>query len=141
MKSYFTIEELCNSETADRLNIDNNPQPEIILHLNEMIDFLNPIREAWGSAIIVTSGYRCKKLNQAVGGSETSVHQIGYAVDIVPKNGKIDEFGRFIEKFLADNDLKWDQLLFEKSKTSTWIHLGLYNNKHEQRMIVSSINA
>ena len=141
MKSYFTIEELCNSETADRLNIDNSPTDDIILHLNELIDFLNPIRIAWGSAIIVTSGYRCAELNRAVKGSATSVHQIGYAVDIVPKNGKIEEFGRFIEAFLKDNDLKWDQLLFETSKTSMWIHLGLYNNKHEQRMIISSINA
>lgn len=141
MKNYFTIEELCYSNTADALEIDNTPSEEIISHLREMIEFLNPIRKAWGSAILITSGYRCNKLNAVIGGSETSVHQIGYAVDMIPKNGKIEEFWNFIKNFLTDNELKWDQLLLEKSKTSTWVHLGLYNNKHKQRMITSQINA
>jgi hypothetical protein len=41
-----------------------------------------------------------------VGGSKTSVHQIGYAVDMVPKNGKIDEFGKFVENFITENELQ-----------------------------------
>jgi hypothetical protein len=46
MNSYFTIEELCQSETAERLGIDNTPSQEIRVHLQELIDFLNPLREA-----------------------------------------------------------------------------------------------
>jgi hypothetical protein len=46
MKSYFTIEELCQSETAELYNIDNTPSEEIKDNLNILIDFLNPIREA-----------------------------------------------------------------------------------------------
>lgn len=139
MKSYFTIEELCKSDTAKKQNIDNNPSEEVIERLKELIAFLNPIREAWGSAIIVTSGYRCPALNKAVGGSETSVHQIGYGVDLVPKNGKTEEFKLFLEQYVKDNNLKWDQILFEKSKGSIWVHLGLYNNYMQQRMIISHI--
>lgn len=45
MNSYFTIDELCQSDTADRLGIDNSPSEEIKEHLQELIDFLNPIRE------------------------------------------------------------------------------------------------
>lgn len=45
MNSYFTIDELCQSDTADRLGIDNSPSAEIKEHLQELIDFLNPIRE------------------------------------------------------------------------------------------------
>jgi hypothetical protein len=75
---YFTIEELCQSETAERLKINNEPTDEIIQHLELLIDcLLDPIREAWGSAIIVNSGYRCEELNKAVGGSKTSVHKLG----------------------------------------------------------------
>lgn len=133
MKSYFTIEELCQSETADLYNIDNTPSDDIIVHLKMLIDFLNPIREEWGSAIIVTSGYRCPELNKLVGGSKTSVHKIGFAVDIVPKNGDIEKFKDFILDYFQSNNISWDQLLLEYSKTSEWIHIGLYNNYLQQR--------
>jgi hypothetical protein len=44
---YFTIEELCQSETADKLKIDNTPSKEIIEHLTLLIDcLLDPLREA-----------------------------------------------------------------------------------------------
>jgi uncharacterized protein YcbK (DUF882 family) len=104
-----------------------------------LIDFLNPIREAWGSAIIVNSGYRCDELNEKVGGSDTSVHKIGFAVDLWPKNGKIEEFKMFIKDYLQNNNLAWDQLLYEKNKNTQWVHIGLYNNYMQQRMIISHV--
>ena len=45
-KSYFTMEEMIASATAKKLGIDNTPSEEIKKHLQEMIDFLNPLREA-----------------------------------------------------------------------------------------------
>ena len=77
MKNYFTIEELCKSETAEQFNIDNVPDTNITNNLQQLIEFLNPIRDVWGSALIVTSGYRCEKLNQILGGSNTSAHKLG----------------------------------------------------------------
>lgn len=139
MRSYFTIEELCQSETAELYNIDNTPSEEIKDNLSILIDFLNPIRDAWGSAIIVNSGYRCDELNEKVGGSDTSVHKIGFAADLWPKNGKIEEFKIFIKEYLQNNNLMWDQLLYEKSKYSEWVHIGLYNNYMQQRMIISHV--
>lgn len=76
-KSYFTISELCKSDTAKQLRIDNTPSEKIKGNLTKLIEFLNPLREAWGSPIKVTSGYRCPKLNRAVGGSTTSAHLKG----------------------------------------------------------------
>lgn len=133
MKTYFTIEELCQSETAEEFEIDNYPDINTINNLNKLIEFLNPIREAWGSALIVTSGYRCKELNEKLGGSKTSVHKLGWAVDIIPQNGKMEEFKKFLIRYVKDNNLTWDQILVEKSKYSTWIHIGLYNNYMQQR--------
>jgi hypothetical protein len=46
MKSYFTIEELSQSETAIELGIDNYPDNDIQVNLQRLIDFLNPIRQA-----------------------------------------------------------------------------------------------
>jgi hypothetical protein len=65
------------------------------------------------------------------------VHKIGFAADLWPKNGKIEEFKIFIKEYLQNNNLSWDQLLYEKSKYSQWVHIGLYNNYMQQRMIIS----
>lgn len=46
MKSYFTIEELCYSDTAKQQGIDNTPPDNIKEHLKKLIEFLNPLREA-----------------------------------------------------------------------------------------------
>lgn len=139
MKTYFTIEELCQSDTAEMLQIDNYPPNEVLMNLHKLIEFLNPLREAWGSPIIITSGYRCPELNKQLGGSNTSVHKIGWAVDMIPQNGKLEEFKRFIIDYLQNNNLQWDQLLLEKSKYSLWVHLGLYNNCGKQRMQIKQM--
>jgi uncharacterized protein YcbK (DUF882 family) len=73
-KSYFTIEELTRSETADKYNIDNTPSLQIETNLNYLITKLNPIRELYGHPIYVNSGYRCEKLNRKVGGHNKSFH-------------------------------------------------------------------
>lgn len=135
---YFTIEELCQSGTADKLKIDNTPSEEIIEHLTLLIDcLLDPLREAWGSAIIINSGYRCPILNKAVGGSKTSSHMFGWSVDMRPKNKKMDEFKRFVVDFIKTRF--WDQCILEKSGDVEWVHLSLYNNSGKQRKMIFSI--
>lgn len=132
MANYFTVQELCKSDTAVANKIDNTPNATVKSHLNELIKFLNPLREAWGSPILVTSGYRSKKLNRLVGGSPSSVHMIGYAVDLVPKNGKMTDFKKFVRNYLKDK--KFDQCIIERNaRNSEWIHLGLKNNSGMQR--------
>ena len=111
-KTYFTIDEMCRSYTAQMYNIDNTPDETIVEHLYELIDVLNPLREAWGSAIRVTSGYRCEKLNELVGGVKTSMHKKGYAADLYPANGKIKEFKKFVVEYLKNKD--FDQCILER---------------------------
>ena len=133
---YFTIEELTHSDTAIALGIDNTPNSEIKEHLVQLInELLDPLREAWGSGIKVTSGYRCARLNKALkGSSPTSAHLIGYASDLVPMNGSITEFKRFAVKWLKENNIKFDQCICETNgRGSQWVHLGLYNLAMEQR--------
>ena len=136
-KSYFTIAELYASDTAKKYNIDNTPNPIIISHLQQLINFLNPLREAWGSAIKVTSGYRCEKLNKLVGGSKTSSHLIGYGVDLIPANGRMDDFKKFIVDYMKMR--MFDQCIIEKSGKTEWIHIGLYNAKGQQRRMIFNI--
>lgn len=125
MKSYFTIDELTRSTTATINNIDNTPPPHIKENLEKLIEFLNPLREAWGSPIIITSGYRSLELNKILRGSSTSAHVAGWAVDMVPQNGKINEFKQFVRDYLKDKE--FDQYIDEASGNSSWVHLGLYH--------------
>lgn len=135
---YFTIEELCQSEIAEKFKIDNTPSEEIKKNLEILVDcLLDPLRKEWGSPIIVNSGYRCPILNKAVGGSKTSSHMTGWAADLHPKNGKMEEFKKFVVEFLKTRF--WDQCILEKSGNVEWIHLSLYNNLGKQRKMIFSI--
>ena len=131
MKSYFTIKELVVSDTAKKFGIDNTPTPEIKQHLQELITkLLNPIREVWGGPIIVTSGYRCKALNEKVGGVKTSAHLSGYAADLIPGNGQRAKFIKFVQNYLKTAGIPFDQCIDEYGR---WCHVGLKNSWGTQR--------
>ena len=100
---YFTISELTRSDIASTKKIDNTPNKEITKHLTELVEkLLDPLRGDWAEycdvnqlgdpAISVNSGYRCNELNKAVKGSPTSAHTAGYAADLTPDNGQMEEF-------------------------------------------------
>lgn len=131
---HFELSEFLTSSTARQKSIENLPSWDVIEHLNELALFLDDLREEWGSSITVTSGFRNKALNKAVGGVESSVHQIGFAADLVPGNGKFKEFVECVKKWLVGKN--FDQCIIERSKKSQWVHLSLYNNKHQQRKMV-----
>ncbi len=136
---YFGLEELLESSTALEKKIKNYPSWEQIEHINELALFLDELREAWGSALRVSSGLRRKLLNKAVGGSETSVHQIGFAADIVPVNGKFNEFVDFIKEWAKDKN--YDQIIIETNGKAKWVHIGLYNNAGKQRKLLFKMSA
>ena len=134
MATYFTLKELCASQIAKEKGIDNFPTFEIASNLERLTDrILDPLREAWGSAIRVTSGYRCDALNKAVKGSKTSVHRFGNAADLQPMNGMTETFIRFARKWLDDNNVAYDQLIRETSGSTLWMHIGIYGPKGQQR--------
>ena len=131
---YFTLKELCASDVATARRIDNFPSFTIVEHLTELTkNILEPLRAAWCSSIIVKSGYRCDALNKAVGGVATSAHRLGYAADLFPGNGKIDEFGKFVKDWLIKNNVKFDQVIFEKKDKQRWLHIGLRSSTGSQR--------
>ena len=110
-----------------------------LLHL--IADLLQPIREAWGSGIKVTSGFRPVALNAKVGGVASSAHTTGFAADLVPANGKQAEFEKCVYKLAKSGKIKFDQIIIEKSAKSRWVHVGLYNTQGKQRMQLFSLNA
>lgn len=137
----FTLEEFYQSSTASKYKIDNTPDETIKKNIIELVsEILQPLRDAWGSGITITSGYRCPKLNTKVGGSKTSAHMSGYAADTKPSNGKMKEYQKFVEKWLKEND-KFDQLIHEypKNGIDSWVHIGYKNQQGKQRKQVLTI--
>ena len=125
LTEHFTLEELTNSPTANRLHIDNFPSDTIISSLMELSELLEKIRNIYNKPIVVTSGYRCEKLNKAVGGVKTSQHMKGEAADIrslsnTRKDNK--ELFDLIVKMVKSNDIYVGQVIDEYNYN--WIHIS-----------------
>lgn len=119
---YFTIAELCRSNTADRLGIDNRCKKEHAANLMALVNnVLDPLREAYGKPITVNSGYRCEKLNKQVGGAKTSDHMKGMAADITggsPKENKrlftlIQELGLPFKQLIDESNFAWVHISYD----------------------------
>ena len=134
MMKYFSITEMTRSDTAKRLGIDNTPSEDIKNNIILFIEtVLDPIREDWGSPIIVSSGYRCPELNKAVGGVKTSGHMYGYCADLQVK-GDLREFSNFVKEWMKEHQMAFDELLYEKSGGVTWLHFCWIGKDGKQRM-------
>ncbi len=129
---YFTIRELTKSETANRKHIDNTPSPEAVNNLTALVDnILDPLREAWGKPIIVSSGYRSPKLNRAVGGSTSSQHVKGQAADICTLADTPQENKKLYDLILQLG-LPFDQLINEYGYN--WVHVS-YSSRHRRQQL------
>lgn len=116
---HFTIEELCRSNVAQVRRISNKPDTQQVEALTALVDnVLDPLRERFGRPIIVSSGFRSKDLNGAVGGSKTSQHMKGEAADIYSgtKQGNRELFE------LIRKHLPFDQLINEND--FSWVHVS-----------------
>ena len=123
----FTYEELVNSATAKRLKIDNTPNEEQKEKLKRLaVEILQPIRDKYGKPIVVTSGFRCEKLNRAIGGAKSSQHCKGEAADIRSVSDSVKdnrELFNLILQMLKDKEIKVGQLIDEYGYN--WVHVSL----------------
>ena len=109
------------SDTAVRHAIDNTAPESARKNIAVLVDkVLDPLREAWGKPISVTSGYRCPELNRIVGGSKTSHHMRGMAADITTGN-RVEN--RKLFQLIMDLKLPFTQLIDEKN--FSWVHVSL----------------
>ena len=120
---HFTIEELYASETAKRLGTDNKPSVQKMINLVYLAAYvLEPLRVAMSEPVRIRSGYRCEKLNKAVGGVYNSQHLKGQAADICI-DGDMAK-GRRWFNYIRDH-LNFDQLIWEHDRSGTyWIHVS-----------------
>ena len=122
----FSLKEMIKSQTALRKDIDNEPGEEEIENLKSLCEnVLQPVREYYGKAVRVNSGYRSPELNSAIGGSKTSDHCKGMAADIEINGVANAELAEWIEK-----NCEFRQLILEfytpGIPDSGWVHVS-YN--------------
>lgn len=118
----FRLGEFINSRTAERLGIDNTPSWEVVFHLRQLCrEVLQPLRDHYGRPIVITSGYRCPELNEAVHGVGESQHLYGCAADL--RLPDIDTGRQWY--FWIVNHLDFDQLLLEHNRRGdSWLHVS-----------------
>ena len=125
----FTTQEVTRSETAQRLGIDNSLSIEM---LDNAYCFakavLQPLREKIGLPFLISSWYRCKALNEAVGGTHNSAHLKAQAVDFVIGGLSARQTYEIVLETLKTLHIPFDQLIFETftqdGHTTEWVHLS-----------------
>ena len=129
---YFTLAEMTKSATAQRKGIKNDPSIQVCKALTALIEkVLDPLREAYGKPIIVTSGYRCEKLNKAVGGAASSQHVKGEAADIRSVQDTPEENKKLFD-LIVKLGLPFDQLINEYNYD--WVHVS-YGARHRRQKL------
>lgn len=118
---FFSFQEFERSDTAYKHGIDNTAPESARKNIAALVDkVLDPLREAWGKPITVTSGYRCSELNRLVGGVATSTHMQGMAADISTGN-MIDN--RRLYQLAQDLNLPYFELIGKKYGFG-WLHIS-----------------
>lgn len=119
MTPHFTLEELTHT---DHRELDNTPDDDARQNLYRLADFLEQIKALLlGKPIMVTSAYRSKAVNDAVGSKDTSQHRLGCAADIRVPGMTPDE----VVKKIMVSGLPFDQLIREFDR---WTHVSIPNH-------------
>jgi hypothetical protein len=134
----FTIEELTASQTAKRLGIVNAVGHEEVVCLCALVHHvLQPLRDAMQEPIKIGSGYRCPRLNRAVGGVSNSQHMKGQAADLCI-DGDLKKGKRWFEWIKSHCD--FDQLIWEHNKKgSYWVHVSYRANGKNRRQVIDNL--
>lgn len=133
----LTLAEVIKSQQATRHGIANTPTKEHVVNLKAIaVNIFQPIRAHFGVPLAVTSGYRSKALNKIIGGSTTSQHSKGQALDIdadVFGGVKNSEIFRFVRQ-----NLDFDQLIWEYGDDNepAWVHVSYKHNEPNRKEVL-----
>jgi zinc D-Ala-D-Ala carboxypeptidase len=132
--------EVTRSESAKRKGISNNPTPEHLENLKRLAEkVFQPIREHFATPINISSGYRSKALNAAVGGSTTSDHCYGRAIDIDMDGSSSEVNNNDIFHWIKDN-LEFKQLIAEFPDANGklgWVHVAYGDGLNKGEILIA----
>lgn len=134
----FTLDELLASTTAKQQHIINAPGIVEVCNLCALVHHvLQPLRDAMGEPIKIGSGYRCTRLNQAVGGVANSQHTKGEAADLCIDGDKL-KGKRWFE--WIKTHCEFDQLIWEhNAKGSYWVHVSYRSDGKNRKQVIDNL--
>ena len=131
----LSLDEVIYSQTALRRDIDNTPTKEHVKNLKYVAEkVFQPIREHFGVPIYVSSGYRSKDLNEAIGGSPRSFHSHGMALDLDQDGRNKGVSNADVFYFIKDN-LQFTELIWEfgDDNNPNWVHVAIAPGREEEK--------
>jgi hypothetical protein len=136
LSTNLSLAEVIRSETAKRKGISNMPTAEHIENFKKLAsNIFQPIREHFGKPILISSGYRSAELNKAIGGSLSSQHCSGEAIDIDMDGTDITNAQIFY--YIKDN-LNFDQIIWEfgTNINPDWVHVSFAANRSQRKQML-----
>lgn len=137
ISKYITYQEAVTSQTAIRKGIINEPSISILTNMQLVgVRVFDVVREHFNTPLRISSFYRSLLLNNAVGGSKTSQHTKGQAIDI---QGTGDVTNKMIFDYIKDN-LDFDQLLAEypdKNGEPAWVHVSYVSKEKNRKQVLT----
>ena len=134
----FVLEEFTKSDTAKAKGIVNAIGQAEVVNLCALVhQVLQPLRDAMGHQVKIGSGYRCPRLNAAVGGVKNSQHMTGEAADLCI-DGDMQKGKRWFEWIKANCD--FDQLIWEHNAKGTyWVHVSYRASGNNRKQVINNL--
>lgn len=143
LSEHLDLSEVTRSESAKRKGISNMPTEAHIANFKLLAEnIFEPIRQHFRCPIIISSGYRSKELNAAIGGSLTSQHCQGEAIDIDMDGTAQGVTNKMVFDYIKDN-LNFDQLIYEfgDANNPDWVHVSYESTGKQRKQILRAIRS
>lgn len=141
LSAHLSLAEVTRSDSAKRKGISNQPTPEHIENFKKLAEkVFEPIRKHFGVPIHISSGYRSKALNEAIGGSLSSQHCSGEAIDIDMDGSASGVSNADVFKYIKEH-LEFDQLIWEfgTDKNPDWVHVSYESSGKQRKQILKAV--
>jgi len=143
ISKHLSLAEVSRSETAKRKGINNTPSGEHLENFKKLAEnIFEPIREHFAVPIYISSGYRSKELNAAIGGASSSQHCSGEAIDIDMDGSASGVSNADVFKYIKDH-LNFDQLIWEfgTDKNPDWVHVSYETTGKQRKQILKAVRS
>lgn len=137
ISTHLNLAEVTRSDSAKRHGIDNTPTAEHLENFKLLAEkVFEPIRLHFKTPIFISSGYRSKALNDFIGGSASSQHCKGQAIDIDMDGSNGEVTNRMVFDFIK-NKLDFDQLIWEFGTDANpdWVHVSYTKDKNRKQKL------
>jgi hypothetical protein len=140
ISEHLDLAEVTRSETAKRKGISNEPTAEHLENFKKLAEnIFEPIRNHFNVPIHISSGYRSKALNTSIGGSLTSQHCSGEAIDIDMDGSSNGVTNKMVFDFIKAN-LNFSQLIWEfgNNNNPDWVHVSYESTGKQRKQILKA---